>query len=544
MQPWLLNLWRSLIEPSDTVTQPAVRRQSRLLIAMNLLLLVAFVLTYLLPLVFQVYPLQAAEVLIMVVGSVAWLYAMYVTRQGHYQTGARILVISISAIIGANTYVSDGLTPDWTMYYLLIPILFSSIFLSPRFTIGFVIGNIVGMVLLTELIDDYSHADLPIIFLTVASAIIIAFDYHRTKLEADRQAILRQNEERYRILFESINDAIAVTENGYLQDVNPAFERLFGLPCPQIYGDPLQRFVPLPQREHPQHPQEVVAHTADGTPFYAEIHSQQFHQGDKVMQVSSIRDITDRKLAAKRDIDLALEREKITLMQQFINDASHDLRTPLSVIYTSLHLLKRREQFTDKGTRQMETLEQQASLLNNIVENLINLARLDKAAHNRVVFVLTDINALLTESIVEQQPYAQTEHITLEQDFAATLPQIVIDPEEIKRAIRQLLMNAIRYTPAGGTVTVTTDQQHDQVRISVADTGIGIAPEDQQHIFDLFYRADPSRRSDSGGMGIGLNICQRIVEAHNGHIHIESEIGGGTTFTIAIPLRITMPVAD
>lgn len=532
-------IWRQWTAPHISVTQPEIRRQGQLLATIALILLFLALTTYTIPQILQIYPTTLMEAALMYSGFGLWGVAYIVGRRGQYQRGAIILITATSGMVFGSTAIAEGLTPDWTFYYILLPILICTVFLSQRFTIGFIAANIIMMLLMSELMPNVVQEDVPVIFTLVFSTIIVTFDYHRRRLEQDRQASLVESETRYRTLFESINEAIAVTEDGHLRDVNPAFEQMFGVICSQIYDDKITRFIGPQETEQYQ---EVVAHRADGTPFYSEVLSRRLQRGDQHLEVASIRDITDRKLAAKNEIDLALEREKVKLMQQFINDASHDLRTPLTVIYTSIHLLRKSESLDDRTTRQLNRLDQQAQHLNSMIENLINLARLDKAAHNRLQFTQSDLNLLLQEATDEQRPYAETERVNICNKFDDAIPPLFLDPKEIQRAIRQLLMNAIRYTPEGGQICVISVMQSDKILIQVEDTGIGIDEDDLEKIFNLFYRADPARQSDAGGMGIGLNICQRIVEAHDGQITVESKTGKGTTFTIHLPIKTSESV--
>lgn len=532
-------IWRQWTAPHVSVTQPEIRRQGQLLATIALILLFLALTTYTIPQILQIYPTTLMEAALMYSGFGLWGVAYIVGRRGQYQRGAIILITATSGMVFGSTAIAEGLTPDWTFYYILLPILICTVFLSQRFTIGFIAANIIMMLLMSELMPNVVQEDVPVIFTLVFSTIIVTFDYHRRRLEQDRQASLVESETRYRTLFESINEAIAVTEDGHLRDVNPAFEQMFGVICSQIYDDKITRFIGPQETEQYQ---EVVAHRADGTPFYSEVLSRRLQRGDQHLEVASIRDITDRKLAAKNEIDLALEREKVKLMQQFINDASHDLRTPLTVIYTSIHLLRKSESLDDRTTRQLNRLDQQAQHLNSMIENLINLARLDKAAHNRLQFTQSDLNLLLQEATDEQRPYAETERVNICNKFDDAIPPLFLDPKEIQRAIRQLLMNAIRYTPEGGQICVISVMQSDKILIQVEDTGIGIDEDDLEKIFNLFYRADPARQSDAGGMGIGLNICQRIVEAHDGQITVESKTGKGTTFTIHLPIKTSESV--
>jgi len=121
---------------------------------------------------------------------------------------------------------------------------------------------------------------------------------------------------------------------------------------------------------------------------------------------------------------------------------------------------------------------------------------------------------------------------------AADTP-ILLDPEDIERMVINLVSNAIRYTPRGGEVRVETRDEDSCIHLSVSDTGIGIKPEDQQRIFDRFYRSVEAQRMDPAGTGLGLVIVKRIVDLHQGELTLKSEVGKGTTFEILLPRRTT-----
>ncbi|MFQ5859798.1 MAG: sensor histidine kinase, partial [Anaerolineae bacterium] len=116
------------------------------------------------------------------------------------------------------------------------------------------------------------------------------------------------------------------------------------------------------------------------------------------------------------------------------------------------------------------------------------------------------------------------------------LPPMEVDVQRISQVLFNLLSNALRYTPAGGTITVRSERVGDQVQVAVADTGEGISPEDLPYVFKRFYRADKSRARASGGSGLGLAIAKQIVEAHGGRIWAKSWVGAGSTFAFTLPL--------
>ncbi len=258
---------------------------------------------------------------------------------------------------------------------------------------------------------------------------------------------------------------------------------------------------------------------------------------DKDGQVASLvgisRDITEHKQLEAQSAELAAERERVKILRRFISDMSHDIRTPLSIINSSLYLLLKN---TDPAKQQFHAnkIEQQTLRLDRLLEELLQMERLDEEGNN-YHFYLTDINALLTPIINEYEPIGSAKQITIAfvPDSQPCFAQI--DTTEFSRAITNLLENAVTYTPPGGSITVRTSVQADQTIISIQDTGIGIPANDLPHIFERFYRADQARSTDTGGTGLGLPIAQRIIEGHGGTLEAESTNGQGSTFFIRLP---------
>ncbi|MEP6985244.1 MAG: ATP-binding protein, partial [Chloroflexota bacterium] len=247
------------------------------------------------------------------------------------------------------------------------------------------------------------------------------------------------------------------------------------------------------------------------------------------------RDITERKQLEAQSIELANKRERIVILQRFIDDMSHDFRTPLSIIRNSLYLLQR---IDDAEKQQMYTqrAEQQISRLDTLLDELLQMKNLD-AQEVQFDLKLTDINSLLAQLVHDYQPVALPKRITLEFVSADDACFAEIDHQEFIRAVAKLLDNAIAYTPEQGTVTIHTATQAGLAVISVQDSGIGIAKDDLPHIFERFYRADQARSTTSGSSGLGLSIVQKIVEAHNGIISVDSLVDQGSTFTLKLPVE-------
>jgi len=218
------------------------------------------------------------------------------------------------------------------------------------------------------------------------------------------------------------------------------------------------------------------------------------------------------------------------LRRQMTADIAHDLRTPLSVIagYT--------EALSDgklPGTPEIyDVLHQETQHLNRLVDDLRTLSLAD-AGELTLMLLPTAPQAMLQRAAAGYSMAAEQKGITLRLEIQPDLPEVKVDPERMAQVFANLVSNALRYTPAGGEITLSAEapQGGAAVELQVRDTGAGISPADLPYIFDRFYRADPSR-AQTGESGLGLSIARSIVEAHGGKISVASTPGQGTTFTI------------
>jgi signal transduction histidine kinase len=227
--------------------------------------------------------------------------------------------------------------------------------------------------------------------------------------------------------------------------------------------------------------------------------------------------------------------------RQFVADASHELRTPLSVIFSSVEALEMEEELTKNEFTQklLNRLREEIKRMTKLMNDLLTLARADSEhASLQLVKETFDFRPYAERTLRLLEELASKKNIRM--DFHS--PESVIitaDADKLTQLLYILLDNAIKYTPDGGEVTLSLRvepfKQQQMLTISVKDTGIGIPPESLDRIFDRFYRVDKARSRQQGGHGLGLSIAKWIVEAHGGHIHVQSEVGKGSEFTVKIP---------
>lgn len=221
--------------------------------------------------------------------------------------------------------------------------------------------------------------------------------------------------------------------------------------------------------------------------------------------------------------------------QRFIADASHELRTPVAILRGEAEIALGRERAIEEYKNSLALISDEAGRLSRIVEDLFTLARTGSGQRVPVKdrFYL---NELVAECARSAQSLATKRDLSLK---VKPLPEVMMtgDRELLKQMLLNLLDNAVKYTPESGEILITLETHDQMAEIEVRDSGIGIPPADQGHIFDRFYRVDKARSRAMGGAGLGLAIARWIVEAHGGAISLESTPGRGSTFKARLPLE-------
>lgn len=247
-----------------------------------------------------------------------------------------------------------------------------------------------------------------------------------------------------------------------------------------------------------------------------------------------IATIVGHILSGKAMVPLKAAYEK---QRQFAADASHELRTPLAVVMASAELLQNDPSIKSPFLKQVvEDVHDEVKKMTKLVGDLLVVARSDNKAL-KLKPSKFDLGAVAAQTARLMQPLAEQKNIAI---IAENLPKTMIhaDEQKIRQLVLILVDNAVKYTPDGGKVTLEfRNAEKGKVCLAVSDTGIGIAPEDQEKVFDRFYRVDKARSREMGGNGLGLAIAQEIVELHHGSIVIDSALGQGTTFLVTLKTK-------
>ncbi|HLW54553.1 MAG TPA: PAS domain-containing sensor histidine kinase [Candidatus Angelobacter sp.] len=382
-------------------------------------------------------------------------------------------------------------------------------------------------------------------------------------------------EQRYLKLLEAVPDAILeVNPHGQIMLLNQAAERMFGYSREELLGLTVETLVPAALRgrhhEHrasyADHPQtrpmgsglELEAQKKDGTLFPVEISLSPNWRDGELNIIASVRDITERKRAEDRiraireqfTVELSAKNDQLEarnreveranrLKSEFVASMSHELRTPLHTIIGFSELLAEEVEGTlnAKQKRFVGHVLQDAHHLLELINEVLDLSKIEsgKLELQPELFEFSDC---LEEVLTGARQAAQSKNVRLENrsNFAA---QLYADRTRVREILNNLLSNAVKFTDSGGNVWVESSVNSGFLEITVADSGIGIAPEEQAAIFEKFYQVGGDNRRIREGTGLGLAITRQLVELHGGQIFLESSPNRGSRFTVTLPLAKT-----
>lgn len=241
-------------------------------------------------------------------------------------------------------------------------------------------------------------------------------------------------------------------------------------------------------------------------------------------------------MAERLDLAFRRQRELEEARQGLIAAVSHDLRTPLASLRVMVEAINDGVA-NDPATvqRYIKAMERETISLGRLIDDLFEMARLD-AGQVQLRLQPNPISNIIEEALESLGAQASRQGIALRCNVDRAVPPVLVDPDRIQRVLYNLIQNAIRHTPADGTVFVEVFDRGPDVQVNVRDTGEGIASTDLPHVFDRFYRGDKARSRDStAGAGLGLSIARRLVETHGGHIWVAQPPEGGSIFSFTLP---------
>jgi PAS domain S-box-containing protein len=376
--------------------------------------------------------------------------------------------------------------------------------------------------------------------------------------EAEQQ--LRATEERYRTVFDSIDEGLCVIDMIYdgegrpcdylFIETNPAFVKHTGLL--DAVGKTIRQMVPT----HEQHWFDIygqVAQTGEPVRFeneakglhrWYDVHATRLGPPERRRVAVLFTDITERRRseAALRRMAADLS-EANRLKTEFLATLAHELRNPLAPIRSGLQFIRRSPGDLDAVSRVHDIMERQLDHLVNLVDDLLDVARITRGQvelrRERV-----DLSTILAAAVETSMPLIEAARHA----FDLRLPQqdlvLDADPTRLTQVVSNLLNNAARYTPKGGRIALEARRDGEQAVVTVSDNGIGIAPEALEDVFRMFTQVGQAQQPGSGGLGIGLSLVRSLVELHGGSVSAASAgTNAGSTFTVRLPLVADAPAA-
>lgn len=356
-----------------------------------------------------------------------------------------------------------------------------------------------------------------------------AFEQMQSELKR-RESRLSENSQRLEAVLSSmIEGVVAVEPNGNVMLANGAACRMLSFHRDKIVGRKLSEIVRIPELS-----EAIETSQRDRTFSKTEFKTIGDFSRTLKARVSMLAD-EDKPGVAVVLHDVTELRQLETMRQDFVANVSHELKTPLASIKAYAETLRLGALHDEsKNVQFLEQIEFQADTLNQQIQDLLQLARVESGEKT---FSIADVDVnLICESLHRQFLNSalgrQLElHLQLDQPHATAR----CDAEAIETIIKNLVVNAIHYTPEGGRVSISTKVDGDWVAISVIDTGIGIAKDQQARIFERFYRVDKARSRNMGGTGLGLAIVKHLTQAFGGAVTLESQLGKGTQFHVRLP---------
>lgn len=359
---------------------------------------------------------------------------------------------------------------------------------------------------------------------------------------------LKRSEERFFAAFHANPSAIAIStiDEGRYIDVNESWLNLFGYEREECIGrtdielriwdsyrDRREALFKNYKVQGGIRNLEITGQTRTGQVIYGLLSIEIIELESKPYFLTMVQDLTERKRSEEQALELALERERLDALTDFIDTMSHDFKTPLAIINNSLYLLER---FTDPARQRdkLELIKSQTLFLDKMIHDILTISRLNADLPRQRESV--DLNSIL-QSIVERlRPAVEAKSLDIEVVLESDLPRVRGSVDDLSRALMNLIENAITYTMPEGKIIVRTYVMDGQVSVEVDDTGIGMTESDLRQVFKRFYRAENARLSNSKGTGLGLAIVKRIVEIHGGRVDVKSTLGEGSTFAIHLPV--------
>lgn len=363
--------------------------------------------------------------------------------------------------------------------------------------------------------------------------------------DKEAESKLQKSESRFFNLLEATFEGIAIHENGIILEANEGLARIFALPLDEVIGmNAVDMAIPQDRERIIQHMRsgydkvyEVEGVRGDGRRLHVELLGQPCLYRGRMARLVAFRDTTDRH---RLEAALREQNEKLTeldrLKNGFISSVSHELRTPLASIMGYAEFLEDEVAGSLNPDQQafVHQIVEGGRRLQLLVNDLLDFARFDSGTF-RIHPREADLAETLREIAESLQPQAHEAQLMLEAVIPVESLPYAFDPERIEQVLLNLLGNAIKFTPTGGTIRLRLLPGTEEVRVEVEDSGLGIAEVNLPKLFQKFFQIDARTTREKGGAGLGLSISKALVESHGGQIGVVSVLGRGSTFWFTLP---------
>jgi len=359
------------------------------------------------------------------------------------------------------------------------------------------------------------------------------------------QVALRASDDRFqRMIQQNADPIIIIDSNLVVQFANPAVVNLFGQKSVDlvgtVFGFPLSNVGDSSQIE-------II--DAQGKMVVAEMHVVDIEWEGKKAHLASLRDITEHRYMLA-ELELARQQD-LRMKDVFLSKVSHELRSPLSVIhqFTTILLDGLSGELTADQRENLSIIFKNVEELRDMINDLLHVARAQiddiikvsrrKPEEIKVVHECVHVPDLVNETLSMLRTIAAKKNISLSVDAVCGLPSAHADPQRTRQVLNNLINNGIKFTPEGGSVLVHIgffENDSDFLRVSIQDTGPGVPQDEKEKIFEYLYQSDRTIDDSRKGLGIGLYICQEIIERHGGMIWVDSHPGHGSTFSFTLPV--------
>jgi PAS domain S-box-containing protein len=546
--------WTGWTEPAPNITDPDERLRARFissLLLFNVLLIPTLLVIY--------YVISRASDLPARIGVSAlggvFIFGMYwYSRRTRPERIARGGILGGTAILYLGVIALGGSTGTHSLYYLMILVLFASLFLGLRFNILLMAANVVVMLTLPVINPTITYGlliDGPLRFVAMLSVVTIAAAGYRIRLEEARRRELAENAARLRLVSELIpnyafsfklgvdgrwiNEWVSsdyVTITGYAWDdmERHGVDSLF---LPEDY-DRMQADTRQIEAGHVSKGEYRIRTRAGQVRWLRIVRHPVWDAAQKqvIRYFGVAEDITDLHRAQDSRLQIRLQQERLKLIDDLMQAVSHDFRTSLTSIENSRYLISRQLNGTvpPELRQRLDLIQKSVRHMSDQLEDLHTITHLSDLKRLPVQF-----NSLVQDIAADFAAQARKHDQMIVLQLNRYLPTVSADQYELRRGISELMQNALAFTPAAGKVTLRTFPATHGVCLEVQDSGQGIPEEQQSRIFEPFYRGDAARAVETGGIGLGLSIARLVAEAHGGTLTVSSALGQGTTFRLTLP---------